>query len=311
MKKIISASLAFILIFATLLSAVSCGKKEKYKDYGVASLYFSLPENMKPTIASGHHAYENREDGTKVRVYSYVISDIASEYGEEGVTPKSFLDRYAKKNSITYISESYDEEKKTASVTYTDKDGGYNFDLVLSDESMLYHVNMSAAEENREKYEKEFAKWAKKIKIEENFVYYSESGLNFALPASMKKINVSYADICFSNNDNAEFFVYFYSSEGLQTEYYLAPDATVKEYWDTFAVLWGYENVEENYEEDKKKITLKYVYDELGENLFFNDVIMRNTDSLIHVTMCAPGEKRATYEPIFDKWAEKLSLVYK
>ncbi len=34
-------------------------------------------------------------------------------------------------------------------------DGGYNFGLVLSDESMLYHVNMSAAEENREKYEKE------------------------------------------------------------------------------------------------------------------------------------------------------------
>ena len=216
---------------------------------------------------------------------------------------------------MTPIEKTVNEENKTALIKYYDTlDDGterYSYDYVIRAESMIYHVRYTCNKELESDYSKKFDKWIKKVSIESELINYIESGLRFSLPEYMKKINVNYADVCYSNDDNAEFFVYFYSNDGLLTELYLDMDSDEKEYWDWFCALNGYVNVEEEHDTEKRRLSAKYEYVEGSDELFLFDVILRNTDSLVHVTMCCQLEDRDIYEPTFDKWAEKLSLVYK
>ena len=57
---------------------------------------------------------------------------------------------------------------------------------------------------------------------------YHENGLHFSLPKDMRKLSVSYADLCYGNDDFAQFFVYFYSKDSLLTDLALEKEATVK-----------------------------------------------------------------------------------
>jgi len=135
---------------------------------------------------------------------------------------------------------------------------------------------------------------------------YSENGLNFTLPKDMKKLSVSYADLCYGNKDFTQFFVYFYSKDSLLTDLALEKEATVKEYADWFVGMNGYTNVEENYDEANKVIVLKYIYEE--ENDFYCDYITRNEHALFHVTMCCKAELKDKYDPMFDEWMKYISL---
>ncbi len=142
---------------------------------------------------------------------------------------------------------------------------------------------------------------------EDGLIVYAESGLNFALPEDMEEHSVTYADICYGDGE-AEFFVYFYSRDTLLTELYLNKDTTVKEYADWFVEGNGYVGVTERLDESGKKIELSYVYE--PENTYYVDVIMRNYDSLIHVTLSCPNELVDDYLPKFDLWKKHLSLMY-
>jgi len=137
---------------------------------------------------------------------------------------------------------------------------------------------------------------------------YSENGLNFSLPGDMEKLNVNYADLCFGNDDFAQFFVYFYSKDSLLTQLALDKEATVKEYADWFVGMWGYTNVEENYDEANKVIVLEYVYIDDDEEDYYCDYITRNENALFHVTMCCRAELKDKYDPIFDEWMKHISI---
>ena len=143
----------------------------------------------------------------------------------------------------------------------------------------------------------------------DGLIEYSESGLEFALPEEMTKRSVSYADICYSDG-KVEFFVYFYSRDALLTDLFLNKDTTVSEYADWFVNLNRYEGVERKLDEDGKKIEMCYVYEPEGENTFYNDIIMRNGECLIHVTLSCPSENIEEYESTFALWKKYVALTY-
>ena len=133
---------------------------------------------------------------------------------------------------------------------------------------------------------------------------YNESGLIFKLPKKMKKLEVNWADLCYGESGNVEenvyFFVYYYTSDTLLTDLYLAKETTVSEYADWFINANGYTDVEKNLNEDGTVISLKYIYED--ENSFYFDYIMRNGELLVHVTMTCNEPYREKYEPIFTEW---------
>jgi len=143
---------------------------------------------------------------------------------------------------------------------------------------------------------------------------YNESGLNFSLPDYMKELEVSeaYADVAYGTLDDRdlEFTVYFYASNELLTELLLDKESTVKQYADWFVERNDYENVDEEYDEEGKRITLKYVYEDGNDRYFFYDYILRNEYMLYHVTMSCRPEDRETYESLFDEWASRITLDY-
>lgn len=315
MKKIITKIISFSLILATLLSVTSCGKN-KNNDICYAGLLISLPNYMTKQVASDYGIYKNEEDGASVRIYYYSESQVAEECGAMA-TVKTYADRYAEKNDLHLYDEIYSEEKNTLSVKYTETVDGvekFCYDYIVRNENTLYHVRMSCDLSAKSNYQKKFGKWIKSIKIADDFLDYSESGLNFSLPSYMKTISVpaEYADLCFSNSgDRTEFTIYFYSKEGLVEDPYINISnmyCTVKEYTDWFVSANGYENVYEEYDEANRKIILRYIYE--PESTFYCDTVLRNDDSLIHVTMSCDADKRDVYEPIFNEWISKMSLVY-
>ena len=148
----------------------------------------------------------------------------------------------------------------------------------------------------------------------DGFVKYSESGLNYKLPDYMKELEVSeaYADIAYGTLDGSsvEFTIYFYAAEELTTELFLSKDSTVRQYADWFVQLNEYENIEEEYDEEGKKIILRYVYEDGADSYFFYDYIIRNEFMLYHVTMSCNPEDRELYEATFDEWASMIYLDY-
>ncbi|MBE6644764.1 MAG: hypothetical protein E7612_05220 [Ruminococcaceae bacterium] len=310
MKKILSIITVFSLILATLLSTSSCSE-DKNKTECVAGLQFTIPKYMSKKVASDYGVYQNDDDGTRFCVYYYAEEKISEDIGESA-TVKAYCDWYVMKNKISLTSENYDADKNLTVVEYltvADEAERYCYDYIIRDGNTLYHVSMSCDSDLKSDYVKTFKKWTKSFKITDELLHYSENGLNFSLPSYMETINVNYADLCFANSgDDTQFFIYFYSSEALLTDLYMDMDSTVKEYADWFVNLNGYTNVEENYDEENKKIVLKYVYED--ESTFYCDTILRNEYSLIHVTMCCQERNRAIYEPVFDEWITYLSLVY-
>ena len=143
---------------------------------------------------------------------------------------------------------------------------------------------------------------------------YNESGLNFVLPDYMKELEVSasYADVAYGTLDDRglEFTVYFYASNELLTELLLDKESTVKQYADWFVERNDYEGVEEEYDEENSRITLRYVYEDGSDGYFFYDYIIRNEYMLYHVTMSCDPEDRETYESLFDDWASRIFLDY-
>lgn len=134
---------------------------------------------------------------------------------------------------------------------------------------------------------------------------YTESGLVYYLPRTMEEMNVNYADVCYGDGE-AEFFVYFYTSDQLLAELYMDKDSTVKEYATWFANVNGYKNITEEYDEAGAKITMRYLYED--ENDFYFDYILRNENMLYHVTMTCSAEKREIYEPIFEEWRSNIRI---
>lgn len=132
-----------------------------------------------------------------------------------------------------------------------------------------------------------------------------ESGLVYYLPSEMEKMSVTYADVCYGNGE-AEFFIYFYTSDALLAELYMDKNSTVKQYADWFTLVNGYENVAEEYDEAGANITLRYIYED--EDDFYFDYILRNEEMLYHVTMLCPADKREVYEPIFEYWRSQIKI---
>ena len=98
---------------------------------------------------------------------------------------------------------------------------------------------------------------------------YSESGLNYVLPKYMKELEVSaaYADIAYGTLDDRslEFTIYFYSKNELLSELLLDTESTVEQYANWFVAMNEYQNVERSYDEEGRKITLRYVYEDGSE----------------------------------------------
>ena len=140
---------------------------------------------------------------------------------------------------------------------------------------------------------------------EDGLISYSESGLYFALPDEMTRRNVSYADVCYGDGD-AQFFVFFYSRDSLLTDCYMDKDSTVQQYAEWCIDFDMCTELTEEYDAEAKRIRYTFV----AEDTYYIAIVMRNYDSLIHVTMCCPYDMKATYEPKFDAWEKYVALMY-
>lgn len=311
MKNLLKKITAMALIMLMLASLFSCGDSGD-KKLSVGGLDFTLPEYMGKLVSDGYGAYGNDKDGTKVYVYYYSESDI-SETVPAGASVKNFAEHYSAKNEIEPSYAKYDEKSDTYTLKYVELVDGkekFSHDYFLKSDMVYYHVRMFCDVELKGEYENKFDKWKKTFKISENLIRYSESGLNFALPDYMRKISVppEVADLCFSNSgDGTQFFIYYYSREVLLTDLVLNMDCTVKDYADWFVNVNGYVNVEQDYDEENKKLVQRYVYE--PENTFYCDIILRNEYVLIHATMSCDNGSREIYEPIFENWMKEISLV--
>lgn len=133
------------------------------------------------------------------------------------------------------------------------------------------------------------------------------AGLTFYLPKDMELMKVTYADICYGNNE-CEFFVYYYSRDELLTKNFLDKDATSAEYLQDFIAFNQYTDVDFTSDSEENTAIAKYLYESANECTYYCDFVLRNYDVLAHVTMNCSGELRDKYEPIFDGWIEGISL---
>ncbi len=138
-----------------------------------------------------------------------------------------------------------------------------------------------------------------------NMKKHSSAGLVFYLPKDMEQMNVTYADLCYGNQE-CEFFVYYYSRDELLTKNFIDKDSTSAEYLEDFIAYNEYTDVEFTADSEKNTATAKYIYE--FESSFYCDFVIRNYDMLAHVTMNCGADLRDKYEPIFDGWIEKISL---
>ena len=110
MKNLITKITALSLVLMTLLSLFSCGSgNKKLSAFG---LEFTLPESMGKLVSDGYAAYHNKEDGTKVYVYSYSEADITAELSD-GASVKNFAEHYTAKNKIEPSYAKYNEKSDT------------------------------------------------------------------------------------------------------------------------------------------------------------------------------------------------------
>ena len=137
-------------------------------------------------------------------------------------------------------------------------------------------------------------------------VKYSKGGLTFTLPKDMKEMNVNYADVCFGNDDGAEFFIYYYSRDALLTELYLDKDVSVSEYADWFVDRNEYENVDKKLNSAGNIIVMSYIYE--PEEDYYVDYITRNKEALFHVTMSCAASQIEKYQPIFEEWMADIYI---
>ncbi len=146
----------------------------------------------------------------------------------------------------------------------------------------------------------------------DGFTDYSNGGLEYELPDSFGEIDVNYADYAYTSKEfpGLEVMMYFYSTEQLISDIYLKSSSTVKEYADWFVHQNGYVGVEEDYDEEEKKIVLKYFYEDGSESYFFYDYIVRNEYMLYHVTFACNPDDREAYEPSFEEWTSRISMIY-
>ena len=144
---------------------------------------------------------------------------------------------------------------------------------------------------------------------EDGLYLYSESGLEFALPPEMERMSVdsSYADVCYGDG-SAEFFIFFYSRDALLEVLTIDKDSTVKEYSDWMIDYSMCTELEESYDEKNRYIEISFLVEDEGN--YYIAIIMRNSESLIHVTMCCPIELRGEYEAEFALWKKYGALTY-
>ncbi len=140
----------------------------------------------------------------------------------------------------------------------------------------------------------------------DGMIVYDDAGLKYRLPPSMEPTKVNYADVSYANEDRVEFFIYFYSADELLTKLYIDKDSTVLEYADEFIRKNEYINVDMDYDEENRKITLSYVYE--PEDVYYFDYIIRSDTNLYHVTMTCYKEYMEEYIPIFEEWARYIEL---
>ena len=142
----------------------------------------------------------------------------------------------------------------------------------------------------------------------DDVVTYSENGLEYKLPKEMQKGNVptEIADTYYFNED-VEFFIYFISRDALLVDYYLDKDCTPKEYAEDFIKYMGYTDVTTVTGESGYVINYYYYLSD-NENYFFFDYIVRNEETLFHVTMSCKPENAEVNLPMFFAWAENIRV---
>ena len=83
-------------------------------------------------------------------------------------------------------------------------------------------------------------------------------------------------------------------------------DSTVQEYAAWCIAFEDCTELTEDYDVEGKKI--KYTF--VADDTYYIAIIMRNYDSLIHVTMCCSYDMKASYEPKFEIWEKYVALMY-
>ena len=137
---------------------------------------------------------------------------------------------------------------------------------------------------------------------------YEENGLVYTLPKDMRLGSVpeEIADTYYLNDDGVEFFIYFISEETLRLYYYLTT-CTPEEYATAFIADMGYKDVT-TYVDPSGYVIFYHTYTSDVESDFYYEYVIRNEETLYHVTMCCDPEDVETYKPIFEEWAKKIHL---
>ena len=138
---------------------------------------------------------------------------------------------------------------------------------------------------------------------------YKEGGLVYTLPKDMRlgSVPTEIADKYYTNDNGAEFFIYFISRDSLLVDYYLDKDCTPEEYAVDFVNYMGYTDVTRVV--DPSGFVIQYYeYRDESEEDFYYDFIIRSTETLFHVTMCCDIEKKDEYLPLFEEWAKKIHV---
>ena len=101
--------------------------------------------------------------------------------------------------------------------------------------------------------------------------------------------------------------IYFISKDALLLDYYLDKDCTAEEYSEDFIKSMGYTDVTTIKDESGCVINY-YLYESENESDFYFDYIVRNEETLFHVTMCCDPENAEKNLPIFFSWAENIKV---
>ena len=134
---------------------------------------------------------------------------------------------------------------------------------------------------------------------------YHVNGLHYTLGKDFEHIKVTYSENCYYDG-HAYFYFNVYSHEGIEETLGFDGDITVEDYTKKFCALNGLPVVYEYDTERDRTIIKCHARDfSLGsepviEEEFYYFTIFRGTAHLYIVTMSAPDEMRAEYEPMFD-----------
>ena len=132
------------------------------------------------------------------------------------------------------------------------------------------------------------------------------AGLEFTIPKYMSKKVASDCGVYENDEDGTRFCVYYYAESKISGD--VGEGATVKAYSDWYVMKNKISVDSEKYDEKKNVTVIEYMRAEEDIERYYCDYIIRNENTLYHVSMSCDASLKSDYIKKFKNWTKTFKI---